>query len=751
MATNGNSNSLSTQFDVGNLSLKSLSAVQDLLAIISADNVTPVALTQMEAIGSLFLISGPYAAKTPDCLQRCSSVRLDRLSLAVGWRKNDAASLMANTAGGQAAALLCLGIFSIFYSSGGLVLLLLSRKLLPATSVLASPKQLDQAGSLLKEKMSCLGFGNLLASQVHRIFQAYELLKKPAPVDLLEIISNDAIAEVLSSISQALRSEETIVRLKGTKCMGYIAGLVAMMFPEESLITVERRVILEGPRKSVIVDITTDHPNQPLCISFETILGRPGRLQGIELPFRNHFFFLPDSCENMSFHWRGWLSATLQLNLCQIGVSCGTELLKAIGQLLLTFPALSNSTGELFQKKFDFGHPFPGSPFNPLMSLLGQFPEDLMLKRCNEILNISLVKTEYKDPDDAFSALINTALQAATVSHVKCVCTHDCALYCDLIEVWAYMKSGADREEEEAFIDCPIGYFWYTLGRCVNAGLYSLFIDARDNACVSQCDILSAAPSDFAPATSFLVATSKRVPGHPLYRSGRTAPEDYGSSQLILASQRNGSILFPSTLYSLELCVPTTRPLWILADGYIISNGHLYRSMLAEMTLNRASKERLLKKREVIVPSSVDVPQSVLVTSLEFPDYLRLCVTARISGEDVPLNVYNAIDASLRVRRSLPCRHDPNTPLVVSDMPGRVFTLPVHGIAIGDRRRRPYLVIMQTKGDPTAQLFACIKAYNTMILHRCCLSCATKQLGFSDELSKGRTSSKGGRYMIIVS
>ena len=57
-------------------------------------------MLQMEKLGGGFLISGKYAKKVPDYLQRCSSVPLGNLALSIGWRKGDAASLMAGSAGG---------------------------------------------------------------------------------------------------------------------------------------------------------------------------------------------------------------------------------------------------------------------------------------------------------------------------------------------------------------------------------------------------------------------------------------------------------------------------------------------------------------------------------------------------------------------------------------------------------------------------------------------------------------------------
>ena len=105
------------QADVGALSLQGLGAFSTVLATLSADNVAPMAMIQLEQLGSMFPTNGDHAERVKSLLQRCSNVRLDRLTLLLGWRKNDSASLMANTAGGQAIALVSLCLINNFKPS----------------------------------------------------------------------------------------------------------------------------------------------------------------------------------------------------------------------------------------------------------------------------------------------------------------------------------------------------------------------------------------------------------------------------------------------------------------------------------------------------------------------------------------------------------------------------------------------------------------------------------------------------------
>jgi hypothetical protein len=91
--------------DVGNIpsnSVTLLSSLSPLLKALSADNVVPLTVVQAEALGACFHINGKFAARVPDLLVRSTSMRLQRLSMWVGWMAGDTASVLAPTAGGRA-------------------------------------------------------------------------------------------------------------------------------------------------------------------------------------------------------------------------------------------------------------------------------------------------------------------------------------------------------------------------------------------------------------------------------------------------------------------------------------------------------------------------------------------------------------------------------------------------------------------------------------------------------------------------
>ena len=63
------SNEISLQADVGNVpnnAVAVLSSISPFIQAVSADNVSPLAVVQVEAIGSCFHLNGELAAKVPD-------------------------------------------------------------------------------------------------------------------------------------------------------------------------------------------------------------------------------------------------------------------------------------------------------------------------------------------------------------------------------------------------------------------------------------------------------------------------------------------------------------------------------------------------------------------------------------------------------------------------------------------------------------------------------------------------------------
>jgi hypothetical protein len=235
-----------------------------------------MAMLQMEKLGTFFPVNGPKAARVPDLLQRCNSVKLDRLTLAIGWRKSDSASLMSQSAGGQAISLLSMCIFSIFdYQDASDVLSCLCTRLLPHGAVLASLVQLRNVGEILSSKLEAMGFGTFLAEQTIRLHKVYEQLDMTAPHGFLDRLSVDAAVDMLCNISRAVREPDILVRIVGTVGMGYIIALALILFAEDCLITVEGVIINSGARQAIRIELSlASNGEEPTQIIVEEVLKR---------------------------------------------------------------------------------------------------------------------------------------------------------------------------------------------------------------------------------------------------------------------------------------------------------------------------------------------------------------------------------------------------------------------------------------------------------------------------------------------
>ncbi len=283
---------LQLQADVGTLGLQGLGAFTSILATLSADNVAPMALIQMERLGAAFPTNGEYAERTKGLLQRCSDVRLNHLALVVGWRKNDSASLMAESAGGQAIALLAMCLTSLFnYSGAGTIFARLCAKLLSHNMNVSSIKQLTDVVRMLAGKPNALGFGNQLAKDVTKIHQVYKAMGKLAPKDLLAPLTVELAVDLLESLAEALSDDAKVCRISGSSGMGHILGLIQWLFPRSVVLTVENTIIQDVEHPKIRCEIARENGSCALVsVSVETIVsmldltGLPNNVRHLRLP-----------------------------------------------------------------------------------------------------------------------------------------------------------------------------------------------------------------------------------------------------------------------------------------------------------------------------------------------------------------------------------------------------------------------------------------------------------------------------------
>ena len=411
------SRAVQSQADVGNLSLAGLSAFSSILATLSADNVVPMALIQMGELGAALPTNGEYADRAKGLLQRCSDVRLDHLAMVIGWRKNDSASLMAESAGGQAIALVSMCLMNLFKRADtGTILGRLCSKL--SSMNIASMSQLADAAELLSGKLNTLGFGNLLAREVIKIHQVYEALGKPAPQDLLEPLDTESAIELLGLVSRALREDQKICRISGSRGMGHILGLLQALFRRNTVVTVESTIIQDIEHSSIVCEIIQRDRSEPTQVHLETSIPTS---KPIELPITILQSTSTQTQEPMlyKFHWTGCVADRLQLSFLNYGFKCDQAILDACCDVLVLIPK-ALSILPTFSREFRRLQPAP------LLPLLGPEPKARICTICKEILR-STPTTSQMDWDTAFSSLVT--IVASKVQGISCVCPAE--LRCD--------------------------------------------------------------------------------------------------------------------------------------------------------------------------------------------------------------------------------------------------------------------------------------------------------------------------------
>ena len=331
-------NSVATQLDIGGLTLHGLSSFSKMLATFSSDDVTPTAMIRMEHLGSVFLISGKHADRVPDLLQRYSSVRLDRTLISVGWRKGDSASIMAQSAGGQAIALLSLVLGSVYDGNDlGSILKGLSQRLISENVIIASVSQFARVAPILRNKLAPLGYGNRMAEQVVWIYKMYEMMGKPTPSNLLQKVNAEAMVDILERTSNALREAHYTVRFRGSYGAGYMLSLILIIFPHDTLVTLDGIVVDEGTRhpSSIIFELgRTDDGS----IGTGQLEVHPEHKNGLRLPIKiQQKSQLAPHIQSRSFEWHYWVRDLLTLEFARVGIKDTQKILQAGCNFLLAF------------------------------------------------------------------------------------------------------------------------------------------------------------------------------------------------------------------------------------------------------------------------------------------------------------------------------------------------------------------------------------------------------------------------------
>lgn len=664
-------------------------------------------MVQMENLGSLFHINGKYALQVPDLLQRCKSTRFDRLGLLVGWQKGDSASLMAQSAGGQAISLLSMCVINLYDTDNvGRLLSGLSKNMLPQTIAISSPSHLVRVARRLGSKLQVLGFGNILASQVVRIYDAYKHFGKPVPDNFLDKITPEDMAELLHAITRAVREESIVVRITGSRSMGHILAIVTIMFPEDAFVTMENVIVFEGLRKSILVEFTDS--DGIVNVQVESKL----RIQSAVpiLPIEKHAQ-IPGmgKWHEYCYSWTGCIADILQVIFIEDGLICPEPLRVACCGVLGPLSKTLGSTNKQLDTTDLLGN-------HSVIKLLGPYPHERIDKICQKVWRIP--PGWAKSASSLRSALDDLVLAFAEATPtVSCTCKT--LTRCRTEYGWP-----EHPHHESTMRSCPLYRLWNAVGETICYGFSCLFINAGDDATIEH-------PADYSPYTLILdVMSNLEDPKSDFctVHSGRSYCDiiyscimNFGGSNNGVAASSDSSTVYMTALQTPQL-PNAMNSLFILTEGQLIFNGRYHTMLLATGSERPEAEKDIHQVTQPIIPSSIGEHSSLDMTLLEGVHELQLTTTILIGGGILHLNLERIILGSWEVHVAEPCEHPANTPLEQRYEEAVLTTSVASPSAIEGK-----IAIVQVSRNAVAQLFSCVENTRTLLQKNCCLNCAYEE------------------------
>lgn len=695
------SSDISAQVDVGALSLSGLGAFRTVLSTLSADDVQPMAMLQLQDLGSLFPISGPVASKVPDYLLRHKSVRIERLGLMVGWRKGDSASLMAQSTGGQAIALLSVCLCSLYKDTTGEILHAVSSAILPRSACSSSPGLLQKAAKILADKLMVIGFGNILAEQICRIHKAYDHLKQEVPHGILQLLDQDWMAEFFIGVSRALQEQSSILRVQGCCGLGYISALMITLFPDDCTITIEDLVVHMGKNTSSInVDIVGSSsgtlPEVHFLETVESIAnifinsGKAEEYAGREGFIRNAY--LP----NVFFSWDGHIAASLHIELCQRGFVCSTEVVKAVG-----ICALAMAEKNCLQ----FSGPHSRIP---AVSILGDNYRATIHRRCEIVMGVQL-PLHWPSYDEAMRLLREAKKSMKSVGP----------------------DPGPQTPTRNGFIPPPSDTSLEILICAASITYRTLYLNAHDQA---LSEGISSTSWQYR-LLSFEISQKKDedwtwYADKILHKIFYSRMESSAVDEQTVAASFGTSTWVPSPFLALrtdDICHYRSVEVF---DGPIACSGRYYDTVVNPGTekFNNSANLSELGQKDNIVPSSEGCCSQLLCTTRERSNKLVLETTLIESGQKIRVSLAHKQSKLFGTVKTTPCGHQRTTPLK-DEYCKEVLTTS----ALSRDPEKGSIAIVQTAGDPVSQILALTHddpwPYDAraILCYRCCLNCAFEQ------------------------
>jgi hypothetical protein len=730
------SKDVSLQADVGHIpnnTLSTLNAISPFIQAVSADNVSPLAVVQIEALGACFHLNGDLASKVPDLLSRSTSYRLERLSHWIGWRAGDTASYMAQTAGGRAASVLSLALVELYKEEQvGHLLYQLSSTLLPLERNQSSKAQVAQVASTLSKKLSAFGFGNHLAFHVTRIREVYLNSGKEIPQNLLVFPTVETMTEFLHCLSRALQEEQSILYFEGCAGVAYMVAIVMAMCPEDAFVAIEGEVVFQGTRRSVFIDIRIESKTN---FSVESILydssGTRNNPHIVSIDSTQKIFSSP-----ISLKWDGCLSDALDLAFANIGAYSAVSARIACVELI-SCVIFSLRGSDLHNRAQHF------IPEHGFLSLLGS--DDYALRGVRDTLK------RIFNCEPSFSVLNwDNAVDDLCVKIAEAVCPSVCTCKTCFHDGRFTLSKAFERRSRRR---CKVLKLWYIIDGLVTRGIVATFVSAKNNSSIrlssdQRSNLLTHIWNMFNPRSEL---DSTRNFRNVFYAVDLHATIlDLVSKFKVSWKEKNiGISSGASSIFAATVQTPvfqnTKRLEYILADGQFHDEHNYYQTLTCEHPRMRSLAITPLHN-STIIPSTLGAHTSLTLTARGVGNQLTIRTVVQMSSKTFPLDFYKQHMAYMSVIVASACGHNTRSPLSQN-----MFPVTPTSVAAPTRQQPDYIGnhyhayhtyhdtveqwrkslreigIVLTHKNAEAQFLACATGASALFQGDSCLNCAVEE------------------------
>jgi sulfur transfer complex TusBCD TusB component (DsrH family) len=641
----------------------------------------------------------------------------------------DTAATLAQTAGGQAAALLTVCLVEMFCrNSTGHLLFELSLRILPRNSCLASMTHLSDLAETLANKLRPLAFGQHHAIHLTRIRETYLHAGIDVPPgilsSLLDRLSVDAMADLLADVQLALRDETVVVRIEGFQGLGGIVALVMALCPDDVLLLVEDGIIAKGTRCSVIVSIKHQ---QATSFHTERIL-RSGDKTFTSLPthFRvNEFLAHPgrlSSYDHLSLNADGCLASMVEQLLVNVTVQSPTKVILRLADLITA--TICSFCGP------DFSSALSQFPQDGLRSLLGPPAQNKARARLGTLFGIAPSLLGNIEPIASYEAL-RQSLQELVPDEEACECSQ-----CLGTHIWANLGPGRPP--------CRLRSVWGGLQDLIGQAVLLCFVDTD----------LQVIPITQFPRTKMgrhlcrrlllranLLGDGSYPPCEPQGREYSaqdlhddlcallgTVPCTAGQGHNLLGTSNGATSIFPSTL---DISASNNDHIvrYRVVDGQFHDGYSYYKALIERPNIvprphTDTSLLHDLKSGEGgLGPSSLGVHSNLMLSVRPAHNSLTLRVTAMFTGKAVDASFYDMHLAFLATSVAPPCDHDPAGSCTLLDWQDSFLASGVDTPVASDGRTSVAL----THGNVDAQFLAGVSGVPTLFQGGSCLNCSMRE------------------------